>query len=88
MTLPFVWLPPTTEQWIALGAIRALGMMTHILSTESYRYAATSVTASFDYTAILWAFLIGYFLFGELPTINIIIGGSVVVMAGLTSERL
>jgi len=48
-----------------------------------YRYAPASMVAPFDYTAMLWAFLLGYVLFGELPDAFIVIGAAVVVGAGL-----
>ena len=66
-----------------LAAIGVLGGLSHILLTESYRYAPTSVITPFDYTAMLWAFLIGYFVFGELPSLFVYIGAGIVVACGL-----
>jgi drug/metabolite transporter (DMT)-like permease len=51
--------------------------------TESYRYAAASVVAPFDYTSMLWALLLGYWMFGEVPTPLVFIGGAIVAVAGL-----
>jgi drug/metabolite transporter (DMT)-like permease len=83
MTLPFNWHTPTGGELTALITIGVLGGLSHIFLTESYRYAPASVVASFDYTSMLWAFLIGYFFFGELPTIHLFIGGAIVVLSGL-----
>jgi drug/metabolite transporter (DMT)-like permease len=63
--------------------IGVIGGLSHILLTESYRYAPASVVAPFDYTAMLWAFLLGYAIFGEVPSIFIFVGGAVVVASGL-----
>jgi drug/metabolite transporter (DMT)-like permease len=41
--------------------------LAHIFLTESYRYATASVIAPFDYSPMLWALLLGYWVFGELP---------------------
>jgi len=51
--------------------------------TESYRYAPASVVAPFDYSSMLWALLLGYWLFGELPTALVYIGALIVSGAGL-----
>jgi drug/metabolite transporter (DMT)-like permease len=82
-TLPFAWHQPTLPQLAALIGIGVIGGVSHILLTESYRYAAASVVAPFDYTMMLWAFLIGYFFFDEVTTVHIFIGSAIVVASGL-----
>jgi len=82
-TLPFAWHQPTLAELAALIGIGLLGGLSHIFLTESYRYAAASVVAPFDYTAMIWAFLLGYTFFDELPNIYIFIGSAVVCAAGL-----
>ena len=82
-TLPFAWYQPTLPELIALMSIGVLGALSHIMLTESYRYAAASVVAPFDYTALLWAFLFGYWVFGEVPTVHVFVGAGVVAASGL-----
>jgi drug/metabolite transporter (DMT)-like permease len=53
------------------------------LLTESYRFAPASVIAPFDYSMMIWAFLLGYAMFGELPTVYVFIGSAIVAAAGL-----
>jgi drug/metabolite transporter (DMT)-like permease len=83
VTLPFAWYTPDAWELAALIAIGVLGGTSHILLTESYRYAPASVVAPFDYTTMLWAFLFGYWLFGEVPTVHVFIGSGIVVASGL-----
>ena len=83
LTLPLGWAVPTAPQLAALVTIGMIGGFSHILLTESYRYAPASLLAPLDYTALLWAFIIGYWAFGELPTATVIIGAPIVVGAGL-----
>jgi drug/metabolite transporter (DMT)-like permease len=64
-TWPFGWLTPTGLEFAALISIGLLGGMAHIVLTESYRHAAASVVAPFDYTAMIWALVLGYVMFGE-----------------------
>jgi len=83
LTLPFAWHSPTARELAALIALGVLGGLAHILLTESYRYAAASVIAPFDYTSMLWALLLGYWLFGELPDTLVYLGAAIVASAGL-----
>jgi drug/metabolite transporter (DMT)-like permease len=83
ITLPFAWYTPNGWELMALISVGLLGGVSHLLLTESYRHAPASVVASFDYTAMLWAFLFGFWLFGEVPTLHVFIGSVVVVASGL-----
>jgi drug/metabolite transporter (DMT)-like permease len=83
ITLPFGWHSPTARELTAFIALGILGGLAHIFLTVSYRYAAASVVAPFDYTSMLWALLLGYWLFGELPDTLVYVGGTIVAAAGL-----
>src|SRR5262249_33882412 len=83
LSLPFGWAMPDNWQLAALIAIGVLGGTAHLILTESYRYAPASVVAPFDYTAILFSFLLGYWMFREVPTPIVIGGAAMVVAAGL-----
>jgi drug/metabolite transporter (DMT)-like permease len=74
---------PTWVEFVALVTVGLCGGLAHILLTESYRLAPASVVAPFDYTAMVWAFLLGYFFFNELPTIYVFIGAGIIAGAGL-----
>jgi len=80
---PFGWIAPSAIEFVMLAMIGILGGLSHILLTESYRDAPASVVAPFDYTAMLWAFLLGYFIFGELPSPYVYLGSAIVVACGL-----
>lgn len=82
-TWPFGWLAPTNTELAALIAIGVLGGTGHIVLTESYRHAAASVLAPFDYTSMIWALALGYAFFGELPTAMIVAGSAIIAGAGL-----
>ncbi len=83
LTLPFGWIMPTGTQLAALVTIGLIGGFSHILLTESYRYAPASLVAPLDYTALLWAFVFGYWWFGEVPTATVYVGAPIVAGAGL-----
>jgi drug/metabolite transporter (DMT)-like permease len=83
VTLPFDWQTPTLLQLVILVTIGFMGGFSHILLTESYRYASASFIAPFDYTSMLWALLLGYWVFGEVPASLVFIGAAIVIASGL-----
>src|SRR5438067_3165057 len=82
-TWPFGWVTTTWPEFGMLATIGIFGGLAHILLTESYRLAAASLVAPFDYTTMLWACLLGYLVFSEVPTIAVFIGGAIIAGAGL-----
>jgi drug/metabolite transporter (DMT)-like permease len=82
-TLPLGWIWPTPMQLAVLIASGLVGGMAHIVLTSSYRYAPASLVAPLDYTTMVWAFVFGYAIFGELPTIYVYAGSAVVAASGI-----
>jgi drug/metabolite transporter (DMT)-like permease len=82
-TLPFGWVTPSGGEFAALISIGILGGTGHIFLTESYRFASASLVAPFDYTAMIWALVLGYAMFGETPTSEIVLGSAIIAAAGL-----
>jgi drug/metabolite transporter (DMT)-like permease len=83
VTFPFGWTTPPVAELAALVSVGFLGGLGHIFLTESYRYAPASIIAPFDYTSMVWALVLGYFLFGELPTQMIIAGSAIIAASGM-----
>lgn len=83
LTLPFGWVWPSPMQLFVLIAAGVVGGLAHIVLTSSYQYAPASLVAPLDYTTMIWAFVFGYFLFGEIPTIYVFVGGVIVAASGI-----
>jgi drug/metabolite transporter (DMT)-like permease len=83
MTLPFGWIALTQWQAIALVGAGISGGVGQILMTEAYRHADISTIAPFEYTSMILGIISGYLFFGDLPTINMLGGGVIVVGAGI-----
>lgn len=82
-TLPFGWSIPGGTETILLICAGVLGGLGQIFLTSSYKFADASVIAPFDYASMLFAIAIGYFIFDEVPTVQMLLGGGLVVLAGL-----
>lgn len=82
-TLPFGWVMPS---WQHLGFLICAGIsggLAQNFLTESYRHADLSVVAPFTYSSLVFSIIIGYLAFGDVPTLEMIIGGSILVVAGI-----
>lgn len=83
MTIPFGWAQLGTAQAAMLVMAGLAGGIGQILMTESYRHADMSTIAPFEYTSMLLGIAVGYLAFGDVPTVHVIVGGAIVVAAGL-----
>lgn len=72
---------PTT--WTILFGIGAIGGIAQIAMTESLNRGAVSLVVPMDYTALLWATLFGWLVFGTLPIAATWVGAPIIVASGL-----
>ncbi len=83
ITIPFGWVVPTPFETFLLITAGLLGGVGQILLTSSYREADASLVAPFDYASMIFALLIGWFVFAEIPSWTVLGGAALVVIAGL-----
>ena len=65
---------------VSCGVFGGLGQ---ILMTYSYRYGEPSLLAPFDYISMVWAMILGWFVFCEMPEAMVLGGAGVVIVSGL-----
>lgn len=82
-SLPFGWVWPMGWEWVFLIGAGLTGGLGQILLTSSYKHAEASTLAPFTYVSMIWALIIGYFIFGETPTLPMLAGASLVIAAGV-----
>jgi drug/metabolite transporter (DMT)-like permease len=83
LSLPFGWVVPSANTAMLLILAGVLGGLAQILVTSSYRFGAASMLAPVDYASMLFAILIGYVWFGELPTLVMLIGAALVIAGNI-----
>ena len=83
LTLPFGWVVPSGTETVLLVLAGLLGGTAQIFLTSSYRFADASVIAPFDYASMLFALIIGYVIFDEMPTLPMLGGAVLVIGAGI-----
>ena len=82
LMLPYGFDWPTPGDFALLVLVGLLGGFGIIFVTEAFRTAPV-VLAPFEYTAMIWAVVFGYTVWGELPDGWVVAGAAVVVSSGL-----
>ena len=85
MTLIGVWFwePMARADWGWMGLLCLTGVTGHWLLIKTYEVAEAGAVQPFAYLQLVWASALGVWLFGETLSPNLLLGGSVVVAAGL-----
>jgi len=82
-TFPLGWVAMDGREY-GLLALAACGFGLGIYSmTESLRFAPASLIAPHKYTAIVWAILLGYIVWGESPTLAVWLGTTLIIASGV-----
>ena len=77
----FVWEVPTLPQLVCLLGIAGLGTVGHALLYASLKIGKVSVILPLDYIRIIWSALLGFLLFGNLPTPYLYAGSLLIISA-------
>lgn len=80
---PFVWVMPNPMDSLKLVFLGVGSGTAQILLTYAYRHAQVALIAPVIYTAILWSAFYGYYFWGETPSSEAVLGGSLVIFSGL-----
>jgi len=81
--LPFGWVTPTPADagWILFnGVANAVGQYWW---TRALHLAPASAVMPFFYLSLVWASILGFAIWGEVPTVSLVVGSAVVVASGL-----
>mgnify|MGYP006178739061 CR=1 FL=1 len=77
----FFWQWPTVEQLVWLAGIAIFGTISQLALTEAFRKADATLVLPADFTKVIWASLIGYFFFNQVPEIWVGVGAVVIFSA-------
>lgn len=81
--LPFFWVTPDLADLGLFALAGCFGSIGVMCVTHAFRLGAAAVISPFEYSALIWASLLGYLLWGELPDSFTLIGAAVVIASGL-----
>jgi drug/metabolite transporter (DMT)-like permease len=79
----FVWQWPTVEQIALMVVIGVLASVAHLGMAQAFKEADATVVMPLDFTRLIWAAGVGYFVFGEFPDLWTWAGGAVIVASAV-----
>ena len=83
---PFAWTQwqaPSAQHAVLFLTMGALGTLVHYLTIKAHRWAPASTVASYQYVHIIFALILGYLAFHDLPDLLTIAGATIIVASGL-----
>jgi drug/metabolite transporter (DMT)-like permease len=69
--------------WAIIGGMALAGGLAQLTLTGALRLAPVVLVMPMDYTSLLWATLLGVWLFAELPTPWVWVGAPIIIASGL-----
>jgi drug/metabolite transporter (DMT)-like permease len=82
-TLPFGWVTPTAAGWGALVANGLGNALGQYLWTRALHLAPTSAVVPFNYFSLVWAIILGFLVWGDIPSAALLAGSAIVVASGM-----
>ncbi|WP_439141148.1 DMT family transporter [Pseudooctadecabacter sp.] len=79
----WAWEPMILTDWMWMGALCITGASGHWLLIKTYEVAEASTVQPFAYLQLVFASAIGLMIFGEVLSLNVMLGAGLVVAAGL-----
>ncbi|MDX1737860.1 MAG: DMT family transporter, partial [Alphaproteobacteria bacterium] len=83
VALPFYWIPVPVEHFWMFGAMAVLALTGHICMTRAFTLGEMGTITPFEYSSLIWAVLLGYLLWGDLPAAHVWFGTVIIVGCGL-----
>ncbi|MBB3998958.1 DMT family transporter [Aureimonas pseudogalii] len=80
---PLQWVTPPAFDLAFLLLLGILSMGGHVCVNRSLLIAPASVVVPYQYTLIVWAIVFGVFLFGETPSVPLLVGAAIITGSGV-----
>ncbi len=77
------WILPNPLDFVLMALTGFIAATGHFCLAQAYRLAPASTVAPFEYSYFIWAAILGFLVWGEIPTVTTIIGVVVVTLSGL-----
>jgi drug/metabolite transporter (DMT)-like permease len=81
LPMPWLWHAPTVPQWEILLPIAVLGLAAHSLYLSGIRLVPVAVAGPIGFSSLLWSIALGYLVWGDVPSLHILLGGLLILLA-------
>ena len=82
LMVPFVWSPMLRIHFFVFFSIGIMGAIAHLCMISAFDRAEASFLAPYNYTKLLWVAVLGYIIFGDIPSLEMWLGAFIIVSAG------
>ena len=82
-TLPFGWVMPNSFEFFLLIFTGLVGSVANILLTVSLRFAEASLVTPTKYLNLVFAILLGYFIWSEIPKLLTLVGAGLIIVSSV-----
>ena len=82
-TIPWTWTTPSLFDLGLMFLVGAVAMLCFIFIVRALALARASVLAPLQYSAILWAAILGWLIWRDVPTLPIVVGNAIIIGSGL-----
>ena len=82
LIVSFVWVTPSKMHILVFIATGTMGAVAHLFMISAFNKAEASLLAPYNYTKLLWVTILGYWVFGDIPSIEMWIGALIIISAG------
>jgi drug/metabolite transporter (DMT)-like permease len=83
LSLPFFFVAPGWTDVPLLVLNGVTGVLGQYWWTRALHLAPTSAVVPFQYLSLVWAIILGFALWGDVPTASLLIGSAIVIGSGL-----
>jgi drug/metabolite transporter (DMT)-like permease len=81
------WTLPTLWQWLGFVVAGVLGSLGHYCLTRGFRTADISATQSLRFLDLIWASLMGWLVFSDVPSNSTLLGALIILMSTIWIAR-
>ena len=81
--MPFGWVMPNTFEFFLLIFTGLVGSVANILLTVSLRFAEASLVTPTKYLNLVFAILLGYFIWSEIPKLLTLVGAGLIIVSSV-----
>lgn len=85
---PWQWHQPDALAWVLIVSLATLGSLSHYALIRALDFAPASVMQPYSYSLLVWASVLGWLVFGDVPDGLTMAGAAVVVGSGIYTWRL
>ena len=83
ITFPFGWVMPSKFELFLLIFTGVIGSVANILLTVSLRIAEASLVTPTKYLNLVFAVMLGYFIWGEIPKFLTLLGAGLIIFSSI-----